>query len=277
MVRRATAVLGVGLVLAAGGFGQNPAGNTVPARTSTPPAPPVAQVPAAVTAGPAVNPAPDVRVIISVPDQKLAVLVNGKVSRSYKISTSRYGEGDSWGSWQTPLGHLEVAHKIGGSAPAGAVFKSRQLTGEVLSPNAPGRDPIVSRIIWLRGMELANRHAYQRCIYIHGTPQETFLGRKASFGCIRMRSADVIEVYGWLNVGTGVAIVSKPMAQAVRAVQGEVKGALTRATVPTVAKVSAGSSAARTTPVRTVSLQTASPPANAAERSRPSVRTASVH
>ncbi|MBW0000822.1 MAG: L,D-transpeptidase [Verrucomicrobia bacterium] len=282
MVRRATAVLGVGLALAAGGFGQNPAGKTVPAHTSAAPPPPAAQVPTAATAAPAVTPAPDVRVLISIPDQRLAVLVNGKVSRSYKISTSRYGEGDSWGSWQTPLGRLEVAHKIGGNAPAGAVFKSRQLTGEVLSPNAPGRDPIVSRIIWLRGLEFANKRAYQRCIYIHGTPQETFLGRKASFGCIRMRSADVIEVYGWLNIGTDVAIVSKPMAQAVRAVQGEVKEALARTTVAAIAKVSAGRSGIQTTspqtaPPQATALQTASNPPKAIERSRPGVQTASVH
>lgn len=249
MVRRATAVLGVGLILAAGGFGQSPAVRP-PAVTpgSTPSSPPP------VAAVPAVTPAPDVRVVISVPDQKLAVLVNGKVSRAYKVSTSRYGEGDAWRSWQTPTGHLEVAHKIGGTAPSGAVFKSRQLTGEVLAPNAPGRDPIVSRIIWLRGMEQANKHAYQRCIYIHGTPQEAFLGRKASFGCIRMRSADVIEVYNWLNIGTDVSIVMKSMAQAVKAVQGEVKEALARTTVATttatIARVSAGRSGVRTASVR---------------------------
>jgi lipoprotein-anchoring transpeptidase ErfK/SrfK len=250
MVRRATAVLGIGLALAAGGLGQSGAGKAVPTRSSTPSAPPAATVPT-------VTPVPDVRVVISIPDQKLAVLVNGKVSRFYKISTSRYGEGDAWGSWQTPLGRLEVAHKIGGNAPAGAVFKSRQLTGEVLAPNAPGRDPIVSRIIWLRGVEQANKHAYQRCIYIHGTPQETFLGRKASFGCIRMRSADVIEVFGWLNIGTDVSIVKQSLAQAVKAVQGEVKEALARlnavpggTTVATIAKVSAGRSGVRTVSVR---------------------------
>lgn len=253
MVRRATAVLGIGLALAAGGLGQSPAGKAVPTRGSTPSA---ATVPA-VAPAPAVTPVRDVRVVISIPDQKLAVLVNGKVSRSYKVSTSRYGEGDSWGSWETPLGHLEVATKIGGNAPAGAVFRSRQLTGEVLAPNAPGRDPIVSRIIWLRGMEQANKHAYQRCIYIHGTPQETFLGRKASFGCIRMRSTDVIEVFGWLNIGTDVSIVKQSMAQAVKAVQGEVREALVRlnaapggTTVATIANVSAGRSGVRTASVR---------------------------
>ena len=153
---------------------------------------------------------------MSVSDQKLAVVVNGKIFKDYRISTSRYGEGDNWGSWRTPTGMLQIAGKIGASAPAGAVFSRRQVTGEVLPANAPGRDPIVSRIIWLRGLEEANRNAYKRCIYIHGTPQEAFLGRKASFGCIRMRSADVIEVFNWVSVGTPVAILQDPLKRAVK-------------------------------------------------------------
>ncbi len=139
-----------------------------------------------------------------------------KIYRSYKISTSRYGEGDNFGSWQTPLGRLQVATKIGGAAPAGAVFHRRQPTGEILAANAPGRDPIISRIIWLRGTEQENKRAFQRCIYIHGTPQEAFLGRKASYGCIRMRSSDVIEVFNWVGIGTNVAIVDEPIRRAVR-------------------------------------------------------------
>ena len=161
-------------------------------------------------------PAPSVELVVSVSDQKLAVVVNGKIYKDYHISTSRYGEGDNWGSWRTPTGMLQIAGKIGASAPAGAVFSRRQVTGEVLPANAPGRDPIVSRIIWLRGLEEANRNAYKRCIYIHGTPQEAFLGRKASFGCIRMRSADVIEVFNWVNVGTPVAILEDPLKRAVK-------------------------------------------------------------
>jgi hypothetical protein len=153
---------------------------------------------------------------VSVSDQKLAVVVNGKIFKDYRISTSRYGEGDNWGSWRTPTGMLQIAGKIGASAPAGAVFSRRQVTGEVLPANAPGRDPIVSRIIWLRGLEEGNRNAYKRCIYIHGTPQEAFLGRKASFGCIRMRSADVIEVFNWVNVGTPVAILQDPLKRAIK-------------------------------------------------------------
>jgi len=161
-------------------------------------------------------PAPPVELVVSVADQKLAVVVNGKVYRDYRISTSRYGEGDNWGSWRTPTGIMQIAGKIGAAAPAGAVFWRRQVTGEVLPANAPGRDPIVSRIIWLRGLEGANRNAYKRCIYIHGTPQEAFLGRKASFGCIRMRSVDVIEVFNWVNIGTPVAIMEEPLGRAVK-------------------------------------------------------------
>jgi lipoprotein-anchoring transpeptidase ErfK/SrfK len=191
------------------------------AHTTASPAPsPVTSAQPAVTVVPAPAPTPAptpaVELVVSVADQKMAVVVNGKVFRDYRISTSRYGEGDSWGSWRTPTGILQIAGKIGSAAPAGAVFWRRQVTGEVLPANAPGRDPIVSRIIWLRGLEGGNRNAYKRCIYIHGTPQEAFLGRKASFGCIRMRSVDVIEVFNWVNVGTPVAIMEEPLGRAVK-------------------------------------------------------------
>jgi lipoprotein-anchoring transpeptidase ErfK/SrfK len=178
-----------------------------PAASPTRPIVSIAPVPA---------PTPSVELVVSVSDQKLAVVVNGKIFKDYRISTSRYGEGDNWGSWRTPTGMMQIAGKIGASAPAGAVFSRRQVTGEVLPANAPGRDPIVSRIIWLRGLEEANRNAYKRCIYIHGTPQEAFLGRKASFGCIRMRSADVIEVFNWVSVGTPVAILEDSLKRAVK-------------------------------------------------------------
>lgn len=186
------------------------------------PSPATSPNPAASLARPVVSiapvpaPTPSVELVISVADQKLAVVVKGKIYKDYRISTSRYGEGDNWGSWRTPTGVLKIAGKIGASAPAGAVFWRRQVTGEVLPANAPGRDPIVSRIIWLRGLEEGNRNAYKRCIYIHGTPQEAFLGRKASFGCIRMRSADVIEVFNWVSIGTPVAILENPLKQAVK-------------------------------------------------------------
>src|SRR6201984_3597327 len=185
-------------------------------RAAASPSPAASPTRPAVSIAPLPAPTPSVELVISVSDQKLAVVGNGKIYKDYHISTSRYGEGDNWGSWRTPTGMLQIAGKIGASAPAGAVFWRRQVTGEVLPANAPGRDPIVSRIIWLRGLEEGNRNAYKRCIYIHGTPQEAFLGRKASFGCIRMRSADVIEVFNWVSVGTPVAILEDSLKRAVK-------------------------------------------------------------
>jgi hypothetical protein len=107
----------------------------------------------------------------------------------------------------TPIGFLQVAMKIGDHAPPGAVFHNRRFTGEILPPNAPGRDPIVTRIIWLRGLEPSNARAFARCIYIHGTPEEKLIGRPASYGCIRMKSCDVTALYNQLTRGTLVQIV----------------------------------------------------------------------
>jgi lipoprotein-anchoring transpeptidase ErfK/SrfK len=102
---------------------------------------------------------------------------------------------------------LKISEKLGNGLPAGAVIRHRNATGEVLRPNTPGRDPIVSRILWLDGQEATNRNAYDRCVYIHGTPDEKHLGRPASYGCIRMKSSDVIELYSAVPVGTPVSIV----------------------------------------------------------------------
>ncbi len=195
------------------GRAQSPAPPTTPVPATSPSAPaPV------VAATPAPTPAAivETQLVVSIPEQKMAVVVNGKIYKTYKISTSRYGEGDSLGSWCTPTGHLAVATKIGATVPYGGVFEGRRFTGEVLSVNAPGRDPIVSRIIWLRGLDYGNKNAYHRCIYIHGTPQEDTLGKKASYGCIRMASSDVIEMYNWITAGTEVAVVDKGISRAVK-------------------------------------------------------------
>jgi len=147
------------------------------------------------------------RVIISIRDQKLMLVQNGTAVVTYPVSTSRFGLGDRWGSLATPLGFFQVAQKIGDRAPLGAVFHNRRWTGEVLPPNAPGRDPIITRIMWLRGLEASNAHSFARCIYIHGTPQEKFIGRPASYGCIRMKSNDVAALYTHLPLGAFVQIV----------------------------------------------------------------------
>jgi lipoprotein-anchoring transpeptidase ErfK/SrfK len=149
--------------------------------------------------------APDI--IISVREQKLVLVQDGGEVATYPISTSKFGLGDRWGSMATPLGFLQVAQKIGDRAPVGAVFHNRRFTGEILPPNAPGRDPVITRIIWLRGLERANSHAFSRCIYIHGTPEERLIGQPASYGCIRMKSSDVAALYNQLSLGALVQIV----------------------------------------------------------------------
>ena len=128
------------------------------------------------------------QVIVSIPEQRMALLEDGAPLATYPVSTSKFGLGDIPGSSGTPLGALEVAQKIGGGAPSGAVFKDRRRTGEIVAPDAPGRDPIVTRILWLRGEEPQNALAYSRFIYIHGTPEERNIGLPVSHGCIRMRS-----------------------------------------------------------------------------------------
>ncbi len=156
-------------------------------------------------------------IFISARDQKLALVENNKVVATYPVSTSKYGLGDSHGSYRTPLGEMEVASKIGDGAAAGAVFKSRRRTGEVVRVNAPGRDPIVTRIIWLRGLEGQNRNAFGRDIYIHGTPEERNIGRPASYGCIRMRSNDVIRLYALVGNGARVTIADRPLEELIPA------------------------------------------------------------
>ena len=147
------------------------------------------------------------RLIISIHDQKLMLLENGGRVAVYPVSTSKYGVGDFRGRMTTPLGYLTVAKKIGDSAPVGAVFHNRRWTGEILQPNAPGRDPVTTRIIWLSGLEPENAQAFYRCIYIHGTPEEKTIGRPASYGCIRMKATDVASLYDQVPVGALVQII----------------------------------------------------------------------
>lgn len=146
------------------------------------------------------------KILISAADQNLVVLRDNDQIAQYPISTSKFGLGDTHGSYATPIGRLKVEKKIGAGAPLGTVFKSRRPTGEILAVDAPGRDPIVTRILWLKGLEPRNTNAFSRYIYIHGTPEERNIGQPVSFGCIRMRSADVIELFDTVGVGTRVFI-----------------------------------------------------------------------
>lgn len=138
----------------------------------------------------------------------MTVLDEGVPVASYPVSTSKFGVGDRPGSNQTPVGNFRIRRKIGGGAPIGTVFKDRRPTGEILPVDAPGRDPIVTRILWLDGLETRNRNAYGRYIYIHGTPEERNIGVPVSYGCIRMRSRDVVELYDRVGTGARVEIVT---------------------------------------------------------------------
>src|SRR5215813_783950 len=161
--------------------------------------------------------APDTQhhIVISTRDQKLALLDRGNLMAVYPVSTSKFGLGDRPGSRFTPLGKLQIAEKIGDNAVPGTVFKDRRRTGEIVLANSPGRDPIVTRILWLRGLEVQNANAFARDIYIHGTPEEWRIGSAASYGCIRMRSSDVIQLYNIVGIGAAVTIVNAPLVSAI--------------------------------------------------------------
>ena len=140
----------------------------------------------------------------------MLVFCRGVEIARYDVSTSKFGVAGRAGSYTTPLGAMEVAKKIGAGQRSGMKFKSRRATGEIVAVNAQGRDPIVSRILWLRGLERQNRDTFSRCIYIHGTPEEWRIGTPASYGCIRMRSPDVIQLFNTLGVGARVEVSMSP-------------------------------------------------------------------
>ncbi len=151
------------------------------------------------------------KMIISVKDQTMLLTKDGNPIKTYRVSTSKFGLGNALNSKKTPLGKMEVAKKIGCGAKSGTVFKSRRKTGEVLPPNAPGRDPIVTRIMWLRGKEHRNSNTFGRYIYIHGTPEEFNIGKPVSYGCIRMKSSDIIDLYERVGEGAEVSIINDPL------------------------------------------------------------------
>ena len=155
-------------------------------------------------------------VAITLRDQKLTVLKNGKKVKDYSISSSKFGMGSSKGSNRTPLGIHAVTSKSGDGQPVGMVFKGGRPTGEVVATDT-GRDPIVTRVIQIAGLESFNQNSHSRRIYIHGTPEERYIGRPASYGCIRMRSSDVVDLYSMVYRGMPVAIESCSQATYLKA------------------------------------------------------------
>lgn len=148
--------------------------------------------------------------------QELALLDdNGAELRRYPVSTAANGPGEEAGSYRTPRGQHIIRAKIGAGLPLNTVFKARRPTGEVYTPELgqaePGRDWILTRILWLSGTEpgfnrLGERDSMRRYIYIHGTPDEAFEQAPRSHGCIRMRNADLIALFDLVPAYTPVEI-----------------------------------------------------------------------
>ena len=150
-------------------------------------------------------------VYVSLKNQRLYYVCNGAVQQQYDISSGRRGVGNYKGSGGTPIGLHSVYRKIGDKVPEGGIFWHTRYTGRVLDSTYTKNNAITSRIIWLTGEEWGlNKGGIhdtsERFIYIHGTSGEDSIGKPASRGCIRMRNADVVELYPMLEVGTAIII-----------------------------------------------------------------------
>ena len=157
------------------------------------------------------------RIVVSLASQRLDLFDDqDNLVRSWPVSTAANGAGEQAGSYCTPRGRHVIRAKIGAGLPINTVFKARRPTGEVYSPalaeKEPGRDWILTRILWLSGKEpgfnrLGDCDSMRRYIYIHGTPDELFLQRPCSHGCIRMRNADVVELFELAPTLTPVQVI----------------------------------------------------------------------
>lgn len=153
---------------------------------------------------------------IDIKRQVLELFERGRLVRSYAISSARNGTGQLKGSYCTPLGRHVVRAKIGAGLPENTVFVARRPTGEIYGPELaarfPDRDWILTRILWLSGCEIGHNRlgdvdTMRRYIYIHGSPDSVPMGSPGSIGCIRMRNADVIDLFDRIKTGTAVEIV----------------------------------------------------------------------
>jgi lipoprotein-anchoring transpeptidase ErfK/SrfK len=148
---------------------------------------------------------PATRIEISVRKQRLILKAGRKKLAEYPVSTSRFGLGSKEGSFKTPAGRFRIAEKIGDGMPLGTIFRSRQAvkaTRKLLRDD----DLVMTRILWLDGLERRNANTHGRYVYIHGTNHEESLGVPASHGCVRMKNADVAELYELVKVDTPVEI-----------------------------------------------------------------------
>lgn len=160
----------------------------------------------------------DYHIEINISEQRLRLFNADNVVKEYSISTAKNGPGEKQDSERTPRGEHVIAEKIGDGCSKNTVFVNRQSTGELFSGELrqqyPGRDWILTRILWLKGLEQGTNlggdvDSYNRYIYIHGSPDDVQMGTPGSRGCIRMRNADVIELFEHVSVNTRVLIREK--------------------------------------------------------------------
>ena len=157
------------------------------------------------------------RIEIDVPSQTLTLIADdGSAMKRYSVSTAKNGVGELSGSYCTPRGEHVIRAKIGGGQPENTVFVRRRPTGEIwtreLHARHPGRDWILTRILWLSGCEVGKNRlgkvdTMRRHIYIHGSPETAEMGKPGSIGCIRMRNRDIVELFDLVAAYTPVKIV----------------------------------------------------------------------
>ena len=144
--------------------------------------------------------------VVDVTRQQVDLLgAQDEVLASYPVSTSKFGLGFEEGSFKTPTGRFRISEKIGAGEPPWMRFKSRIPTGEIAVPGG-SEDLILSRILWLEGMDAENSNTLKRTIYFHGTNQEKLIGTPVSHGCIRLRNRDMIELFDLVKVGDPLEI-----------------------------------------------------------------------
>lgn len=150
---------------------------------------------------------PETYLHVSISRQEVHLL-RGGLLWSAPVSTASLGVGEEVGSYKTPRGWFQICEKIGMDSPLGSIFKSRKPTGDQWSPDFPqsSEDLILSRILWLEGLEEQNQNTKERYIYFHGTNHENKIGRPESHGCIRLKNSDVIHLFDQIEVGTKVKI-----------------------------------------------------------------------
>lgn len=142
---------------------------------------------------------------VDVASQSVRLLRDGVAVKSWPVSTSRFGLGFEPGSFKTPTGRFSVAEKIGAGAPLWSEFKSRQPTGRLADPGGES-DGVLTRILWLAGLDPENANTRERYIYFHGTNREDLIGTPASHGCVRLRNEDMAELFELVPEGTPVVI-----------------------------------------------------------------------